>query len=371
MALNFNPPGFVQPRQYQNPTQTLDTIFNQALQVKVMDQEMKQRQQEMDLQRSQALLQGASTGINPFELAQHPEAIQEGLGAYQAQQRPTNQAFQGMGGGLGGGPSGPLGQPGTMRGPMDLNTAQPSISSLGQAIQSHISRTRAMQSLTGRKEEAEIGKLGAETEKLRAETGGLSGPNNKEIIQGEDDLRKELGGETKIFEIAKDSYSGLRQAVQSGRKGKANDMAIITNYFHVLSPGARIRADGVVEGIEMGSLPSQIRTKVQNVIDGSGDLSDDDKHNILLEAHDQYDKRAESYRQKEGRYKEITERRGLNWGNVQIPIEVSESQPTQGTKQPSKASKVSQSSPVVTKTLRDGTQVRVQRSVNGKWVEVK
>lgn len=189
---------------------------------------------------------------------------------------------------------------------------------------------------------AQAKKLGAEAEMSGAAKG----------TKAEDDLRGELQTLSKPFVQVRDSMGRIEAAAKN--PSAAGDLALIFNYMKVLDPGSTVREGEFATAQNSAGMPERIRAKYNQVVNGER-LEEGQRADFVDRARDLYKSQESIQKQTESNYRSLAERRGARPENVILD---------QG------LAKQSGGDQIQTRTLKDGSKVRVKSNGKGGWVEV-
>ena len=157
-----------------------------------------------------------------------------------------------------------------------------------------------------------VDKIAAEL-KERELGGGLT---VEDRTKGEDDLRKELATETKVYRGISDAYYRLSGVTGTG----AGDLVTVFGFMKMIDPGSTVRESEQASAANAAGVPSAIRSAYNKIV-GGGLLDEKARKEMMAEAKRISDKAAVQTKQAEAKILDIAKRRGLDLKNIVPPIQ--------------------------------------------------
>ena len=273
MALNFQPPSFVKPREYPDFGNTLDSVINNTLRFKQMEQQSELQRAQIEQARSQQGMQlGQATaefGFNPAVLSQRP-------------------------------------------GLLDLAHNQPTDveDPLVPRIREYLNRKSSLQQLGLQEKQAGVAKDLAQAEKLSAEAKNFGSEKSTKI---ENTLRDELNKLSQPFSTIRDSYSRIQAAAKNPTA--AGDLALIFNYMKVLDPGSTVREGEFATAQNSAGIPQRVAAQYNRILNGER-LGPEQRQDFVGRSGELYQSQLSIQKQQEEAYRAIAKRSGGNPENV-------------------------------------------------------
>lgn len=141
---------------------------------------------------------------------------------------------------------------------------------------------------------------------------------DKEKFEAENKLRDKFDAISKPFRTIRDSYSRMLEAVKDPTG--PGDLALIFSYMKVLDPDSSVREGEFANAENSVNVPEKLRGLYNRIVSGEGRLSEKARALYLNKAGDLYKSQAIIQQRQIDRYKNISERNGLNWENIIDPI---------------------------------------------------
>mgnify|MGYP003641757255 CR=1 FL=1 len=188
--------------------------------------------------------------------------------------------------------------------------------------------------ITSEKDSLSITKLQKEIQSLE-NNGGLSATDKMDM---EGKLRSEVLARGKEFEKVDDAYSRIKASAVN--PSPAGDLALIFNYMKVLDPGSTVREGEFANAQNAGGIDEKTVGLYNNIVNGKR-LSESQRQDFVDRGGRLYEASQTKNNSLQVRYKGLSERYGLNAGNVILNENVTAKHPQTG---------------------------EVLRLVNGKWV---
>ena len=188
--------------------------------------------------------------------------------------------------------------------------------------------------ITSEKDSLSITKLQKEIQNLE-NNGGLSATDKMDM---EGKLRSEVLARGKEFEKVDDAYSRIKASAVN--PSPAGDLALIFNYMKVLDPGSTVREGEFANAQNAGGIDEKTVGLYNNIVNGKR-LSESQRQDFVDRGGRLYEASQTKNNALQVRYKGLSERYGLNAGNVILNENVTAKHPQTG---------------------------EVLRLVNGKWV---
>jgi len=126
-------------------------------------------------------------------------------------------------------------------------------------------------------------------------------------------LRKELSGLSKSFQTQDDAYGRVISSAEN--PSAAGDLALIFNYMKVLDPGSTVREGEFANAENSAGVDQRVRGLYNKIMEGKR-LTETQRLDFVDRSRKLYGDAAEKQLKREGRYKGLAEKRGLDTAEV-------------------------------------------------------